>query len=161
MKLSVLAVTALVLVSGCDKLTEKLGQKAGEKAVETAAGGDVKVTTGDNGTVTVVDKKTGTVVQGGTGAVKLPAGWPSNVPIYPGATVRNAVTSTNGKNATIATKDPPAKVSDFYKKCGLALQTDLDMGGQHMLVFKNGKGTVNVMVSESGGETMASIAVVD
>lgn len=161
MKLLALAITGLVFLSGCDKLTEKLGQKAGEKAVETAAGGDVKVNTNGNGTVTVTDKKTGTSVQGGNGPVSLPAGWPSNVPIYPGATVRNAVVGQNGKNATIATKDPPAKVTEFYKKSGLALETEMDLGPQHMLVFKNGKGTVNIMVSQAGSETMASLTIAD
>jgi len=52
-------------------------------------------------------------------------------------------------------------VSEFYKKSGLALETEMDLGAQHMLVFKNGTGTVNIMVSQAGGDTMVSLTIAD
>lgn len=73
----------------------------------------MKIDTSSGGT-TVTDPKTGTTVTSGA-AVKLPAGWPANVPVYPGATIRNALASLSGKTATLVTKDPAAKVADFYK----------------------------------------------
>ena len=60
------------------------------------------------------------------------------------------------------TKDPAAKVADFYKtKSGLKLESDIDLGQQHVLVFKNGKGTVTVSLGQAGTDTMVTLAVVD
>lgn len=157
---SVILVAVFALgLAGCDKIAEKLGRKLGEKAVEGASGGEVSVDT-SNGGATVTDKKTGTVVQSGTNTT-LPAGWPAAVPLYPGAQVRNAVTAPNAKNATLVTKDPPAKVAEFYKKSGLKLEAEMNLGTQLMLNFKNGKGQITMMISQAGGETMASISIVD
>ncbi len=158
MKLAVLGISVLFLVSGCDKLAEKLGRKAAEKAVEGASGGDVKVDT-SGGDVSITDKKTGTTSTGGEN-VKLPAGWPSNVPIYPGARIGHAMTSGTTKSATLLTKDPPAKVVDFYKKCGLKLESDMNLGALQNLSFKNGNGTVNVIVQQSGADTQVTVTIV-
>ena len=162
MKNPVLAI-ALALLStnlGCEKLTEKIANKAAEKAVEGAAGGDVKVdTSGSN--VSVTDRKTGTVAHSGA-SVPLPAGWPASVPLYPGAIVRNAVVAAGGKSATLATKDPAAKVHDFYAKTTtMKLENDIDLGGQRMMAFKNGKGTTSVTIGAAGAETMINIAIAD
>lgn len=154
-----IALVSLSLLSGCDKLTEKLGQKAAEKAIEGASGGDVKVDT-SNGGVTVTDKKTGAVSQAGV-AAKLPDGWPSSVPIYPGSVVRTAMVASGGKTVTLSVKDPPAKVVEFYKKSSLELESEMDLGGQHMMNFKNGSGNAIVMVGEAGSETMVSLTLTD
>ncbi len=155
-----LALCLLLLVTGCDRIQEAIANKAAEKAVESASGGPVKIDTSSGGT-TVTDPKTGATVTSGA-AIKLPAGWPASVPVYPGATVRNALTSPSGKTATLVTKDAPAKVADFYKtKSGLKLESDLDLGQQHILVFKNGKGTVTVSLGQAGTDTMVTLAVVD
>ena len=157
MKLAAFAVSVhlLVLVSGCDKLAEKLGNKA----VEGATGGDTKVDTA-NGSVTVTDKKSGIASTGGDN-VKLPAGWPASVPIYPGAKIGNATVSGPNKTATFVTKDPPAKVADFYKKSGLTLENDVDLGPMRTISFKNGKGSVNVILQKVGADTQGTLAVVE
>ncbi len=155
-----LGLCLVLLVTGCDRIQEAIANKAAEKAVEGASGGPVKIDTSSGGT-TVTDPKTGTTVTSGA-AVKLPAGWPANVPVYPGATIRNALASPSGKTATLVTKDPAAKVADFYKtKSGLKLESDIDLGQQHVLVFKNGKGTVTVSLGQAGTDTMVTLAVVD
>ncbi len=158
MKLAALGISLLVLVSGCDKIAEKLGQKVGEKAVEGASGGDVKVDT-SSGSVSVTDKKTGTTSTGGDN-VKLPAGWPSNVPLYPGARIGHAMVSGSTKSVTLVTKDPPAKVAEFYKKSGLKLESDMNLGAIQTMSFKNGSGTVNVILQQAGADTQISISIV-
>lgn len=147
-----LSLLALLLVTtGCEKLQEKLAQKAAEKAVESASGG----------VVTVTDPQSGTTAQGGA-VVKLPANWPASVPIYPGSTVRNALVTTGSKKVTLVTKDPPAKVAEFYKTTsGLKLDAEIDLGAQHIINFKNGKGTVAVVIGQVPPDTSITLAVVD
>jgi len=159
MKVATFGLVALFAISGCDKIAEKIGQKAGEKAVEGATGGDVKVDT-SNGGVTVTDKKTGTSTTSGD-SVKLPSGWPSNVPAYPGARIASATVSGKNKTATMTTKDSPAQVADFYKKSGLRLESDVDLGAMRTMSFKNGNGTISIIMQSQGGETAITIAVVD
>ena len=131
-----LCLSLLALTTGCDRLQEKLAEKAAEKAVESASGG----------VVTVTDPRSGTTAQGGA-SVKLPASWPASVPIYPGSTVRNALVSQGGKTATLVTKDPAAKIVEF--------------GPQHIINFKNGKGTVAVVIAQAPPDTSITLAVVD
>ncbi len=146
-----LCLSLLALTTGCDRLQEKLAEKAAEKAVESASGG----------VVTVTDPRSGTTAQGGA-SVKLPASWPASVPIYPGSTVRNALVSQGGKTATLVTKDPAAKIVEFYKtKSGLKLDSEIDLGPQHIINFKNGKGTVAVVIAQAPPDTSITLAVVD
>ena len=146
-----LSLSLLVVTSGCEKLQEKLAEKAAEKAVESASGG----------VVTVTDPKSGTTSQGGA-SVKLPANWPASVPIYPGSTVRNALVSPGAKKAVLVTKDPASKVVEFYKtKSGLTLDSEIDLGAQHIINFKNGKGTVSVVIGQAPPDTSITLAVVD
>lgn len=160
MKRVACTVSLVLLVTGCDKIQEKLANKVAEKAVESAGGGPVKIDT-SGGETTLTDPKTGTTVTSGA-AVKLPPGWPASVPVYPGATIRNALSTPGAKTATLATKDAPAKVTEFYKtKSGLKLESDIDLGQQHVCVFKNGKGNVTVSVGQAGADTMITLAVVD
>lgn len=159
MKLAALGLSMLVLVTGCDKIAEKIGQKAGEKAVEGASGGEVKVDT-SGGQVTVTDKKTGTTSVGGDN-VALPAGWPANVPVYPGARIGHALVSGKNMNATLVTKDPPAKVAEFYKKSGLTLENEVNLGALQTMNFKNGKGTVSIVMQQAGSDTQVTIAIVE
>ena len=50
-----------------------------------------------------------------SGGTKLPDGWPSNVPAYPGAKITGALATPQGKTAVMTTKDTPTQVHDFYK----------------------------------------------
>ena len=152
---------ALGGMTGCDKLQEKLAQRAADKVVENASGGEVNVDSTKGGAVTVTDKKTGTVVQGGS-AVKLPDGWPAAVPIYPGSTVRSAVSSAGGKNVTLATPDSAAKVTAFYKsRPNLPVESEMNLGTQQIIALKHGSKTVAITIGQAGTDTMVGITVSD
>lgn len=155
----VLATSALLV--GCDKIQEKLAQKAAEKAVESASGGSVAINNGTSGGVTVTDPSTGaTAVSGAT--VKLPAGWPANVPIYPGAAIRNALTSPSGKTVTLATNGRACEGRRL-------LQDEVGAQGRERLGSRpaahphvqerQGHGTVTV--GQAGADTMVTIAAID
>lgn len=156
MRKLLLALIVLSSVAGCDKIAEKLGHKVAEKAIEGASGGDVKVDSSKGG-VTITGKD-GTVVTGGTNS-KVPDGWPATVPIYPGAAVASAMTTPTAKSVTLSTKDPKTKVVDFYKKSGLGLESEMDLGPQHILNFKHGTGSVAVILGGVEGQTSITVTI--
>jgi hypothetical protein len=159
MKRVALALLALSLVTGCGKIREKLAEKAAEKAVETASGGDVKIS-GGGSSVTVKDKNGGGTATLGTGA-KLPDGWPSDVPVYPDATITAAMAAPTGKTVVLETKDPAAKVADFYKSKLSSFQkmSDVDMGGTRQLGFRDGKRNIAVLVAPGGSDGKSTISL--
>jgi hypothetical protein len=115
----------------------------------------------ENDTTTVSDPDSGTTVVSGS-AVPLPDGWPKTVPVYPGATVQNALTSPGTKTLMLGTKDAPARIVDFYKALpGLKVQSDIDLGAQRVVVLENGASTVTVSLGAMGPETMVTLSVVD
>ncbi len=149
---------ALLLLSGCNKVKEKLAQKAAEKASEATTGAEATVT-GDG--VTVRDSKTGATFA--TGNAKLPEGWPSNVPTYPGAKIQSSMGSPSGKTVILVTQDAPQKVVDFYKTklSQMKKQTELDLGGSFTIVWAEGKRGVSIVVSHHDDETMVQVSVSD
>jgi len=150
---------SLLLASGCSKIREKLF----EKAVETQTGGEVDLSSSSGG-VTVKDPKTGAAVQAGS-AAKLPDGWPSKVPPYPGGTIQAAMSSPNGKTVILVTNDTPAQVHAFYKDKlgGMKLQADVDLGSGKVLTYKDGATTVSCTIAAnsggSGGATSVTLSV--
>lgn len=143
-----LSAASLVTLTGCGKIQEKLAEKAVEKATETATGGDVKVSSGG---VTFKDNKTGSVMHAGTGA-QIPDGWPSSVPVYPGATIQASVTAEKGKTVMLQSKDAIPKIAEFYKSklSGMKKVGELDFGGNSKTIsFQDDKHTVNLMVTGS------------
>src|SRR5689334_5423927 len=78
---------AISPLAGCRRIQEKLAQKAAEKALEGTTGGKVDVD-GQNITIKNADGK-GTVAVG-PGAT-VPADFPKDIPIYPGAKIMMAV----------------------------------------------------------------------
>lgn len=151
----VFAMGSLLVASGCSKIREKLF----EKAVETSTGGEVDLSSSSGG-VTVKDPKTGAAVQTGS-AAKLPDGWPSKVPTYPGATIQAAMASPNGKTVVLVTNDSPAQVHAFYKDKlgGMKLQADIDMGAGKVLTYKDGATTVSCTIGANSGSTAGSTSV--
>jgi hypothetical protein len=116
----------------------------------------------DPGGMTFTDPSTGTTVTTGD-SVKLPDGWPTSVPIYPGAAVRSAMTTPGAQTVMFATRDPLPKVIDFYKtKAGMTVENDIDLGPQHIIVLKNPTVSVTLSLGQAGGdETTVSLAVTD
>lgn len=153
------AALALVSTTGCRKAKEKLAQKAAEKAL-SAGGVDVDLGSSGGGTTTIRDPKGGGVVQIGTGA-KLPDGWPSDVPSYPGATVRTAVKTPEGMQTVMTTKDDPSKVMGFYKgKLPGKVQGEMDMGEVKTIAMKDTSRDITATVSSgSDGETTIMLVV--
>jgi len=115
----------------------------------------------EQGGMTFTDPSTGTTVTSGD-SVKLPDGWPTSVPIYPGAAVRSAMTTPGTQTVMFATRDPVAKVVDFYKtKAGMTVDADMDLGPQHIIVLKNPTVSVTLSLGQAGDETTVSMAVTD
>lgn len=79
------------------KVNEKIGQTVAEKALEAASGGKANVDL-SNGGVTVTDPKTGETASFGAD-VKLPSGFPTDVPMYDGAKI--TVVSNSASNGAV------------------------------------------------------------
>lgn len=142
---------------GCDTLKEKIVEKVVEKTLERDGVDKVDLAKGE---IRIKGKDGESVVLGGEN-VKLPEGWPSTVPVYPGAKVV-AVMATNkpgqgkGHMVTFESADPPATVLGYYKKqlTAMKVEQELDMGEMKMASFNDGKG-LSVMVSALGGSNAA------
>jgi hypothetical protein len=148
-----IALVALVVLSfssfGCGKLREKLAGKA----VEEGSSGTVTVSSG-GATITT---PTGTI-QAATGA-KLPDGWPSSIPQYPGSSVVSSMASPVGKTAVLNTTDSPQKVHDFYKgQISMKLATDVDANGSKVMAFRDGAKTLSITVTPTGAQTQITVS---
>ena len=95
---------------------------------------------GQNGSAPTVAAKT------------LPAGLPSDLPVYAGTVVASAKATSGGKTTfsfTIETADDPKTVAEWYR-------THLDKAG--WTVTSNGAGGPVAMMSASKGSSQASVA---
>lgn len=157
-----LIATALTLAfgaGGCRKIEEKMT----ERAVEKATGGEVDI---DSKTGQVKMKQKGpdgkeTEVQLG-GATQIPADFPKNVPIYPGAKVIAAVSISQGEGGhmvTLTTPDSVAQVSDYYKKnlTGFKVDGELAAGDTTILTMSGGTTTVSVSATRNKTENETAI----
>jgi hypothetical protein len=70
---------------------------------------------------------------------KLPSGWPSQVPTYPGGRVLTAANVKAVGTLVQGTSDPPAKVVDFYKAqlSALHLVKNVDKGATQSLSWSD------------------------
>ena len=120
--------------------------------------------TGKNATVTTSDGK---VAYSAGGGVSLPAGFPADVPIYPGASVTAAVSAGTaggqGRAVTFETGDSPRKVADFYKgkMSGWETAAEMTSGAATTLVLRapDKKRTVTVVATPAGGRTYVTLTV--
>ena len=165
MKRLALFLSALVLVTGCSKIREKLEEKAAEKvaekAIESSSDGDKSVDlSSSSGGITVKDKKTGAVVRAGEGA-KLPDDWPSSrVPIYPGSKVRLAASSPEGKSVQLMSTDKPEAIMAWYKSKMPKPTSNLDMGKMKSLQLNDKDAAIAVMIvgGDSDEGTLISLS---
>lgn len=130
---------------GCGRLREKLAHKA----VEEGSSGNVTVTT-----------PTGTVQTTSGGGAKLPDGWPSSVPLYPGASVTASMGTPVAKSVVFSTTDSAQKVHDYYKAevKGMKLATDIDANGSKVMAFRDGGKTVSVTIAQGTQVTISAAA---
>ncbi len=117
--LLLVAAFAVTSTTGCKRIAEKIIM---DKISEASDGG---VTFNNDGTVTVKGNDTGssgstgstTTSSFGSGA-KLPDGWPSDIPAYPGGKVKSASTSGSDRSQTMSaqqeTGDAPDAILKFY-----------------------------------------------
>lgn len=85
-----------------------------ESSIEDGTGGSADVNIDEN-KWTFTDDNGETSMEYGEG-VELPSDFPSDVPVYSGATVTGKTTSTDGSTVSFSTDDSVSKVSSFYKK---------------------------------------------
>lgn len=157
-------VACLVGTTGCGKIREKIAQKAVEKAIETGSGGSVNI---DDDKVTFGADKDRALTVGR--AAKLPDGWPSDVPSYPGATIVAAVSDgTKARTAIFETTDSVDQASAFYEQnlSAFKKEGEVDLGGHKQMSFKDAakKRTVMVAVgksSKAASKTTVSLIVAD
>ena len=144
-----LAVLALS-VSGC----QLMAQKATEKAIQGATGGAVNVD-GDNVTIKGKDGAEATV----SGDTKIPADFPSEVPLRDDGTVNAVVTSQAPGGGTsyminIRFKVPQNEVLDWYKteleKGGWTITSTVSTGDGGMIGAEKGDLSLNAV---TGGES--------
>lgn len=114
----VVVIILLALIAGgfvIRKIMSAVGGVVAEKALEGATGGKVDI---NGGKVTIKGENGGTVTYGDT---SLPADWPSDAPVYPGAKITFSGSSSanaDGKTAAtvaLTTSDSSDKVSSYYK----------------------------------------------
>lgn len=149
----VAVVASLLGGTGCskiqEKITEKVAEKAAEKAVEAQTGGKVDIDS-NNGSMKIKDEKTGAVVEWGTQA-KLPDGWPSDVPIYPGAAIRGSLSVKDGMSVNLETTDSVDKVSSFYeaKFSGFKKELAMASGETKVTSYSKEKRQVTLTIGET------------
>lgn len=173
-KLVVILIVVIVLLAvlgfAAQKLMQKasvmVGQKVGEKVaegiIEKATGGKANIDV-DSGNVTV--KTNDGSFSTGT---SIPADWPKDAPVYPGATVSysgssNPQTGETGFGAVLATKDNAQKVKDYYAKelasQGWTVETTYNANESSVLSATKDTRTFVVTTSQSDEMTTITLAV--
>jgi len=139
----------LIAGTGCASIM----QRGAKEAVERGTG--VKVD--EDGNKVRVKTNEGTV-EAESSKEKVPSGFPSQFPIYEGATVKNSskVTSPQGTVFTVTweVSDAADQVADFYKDKlpanGYTITNTVESGGQVSMVLEN-NGAVSI--KSEGGKT--------
>jgi hypothetical protein len=161
--LAALVAAAAVPAVGCKRLAERAAEKAEEKAIEKSTGGQVSIND-KKGTLTIVTDA-GEMMFGAT--AKIPADFPSAIPIYPGANPVVSAKQADPKGKTtwtlnLETPDPTDKITAFYKdKLGaFKLESTADnVGASSMRIYSSAQYQVVMMIGASGAKTSISLTV--
>lgn len=145
---------AALLLTACGS-QEKSATIAGTTYKTDESAGTSSITTA-NGSIK-------TIRGGAATAVVLPA----YAPVYPGATVDGVIETESGghktKMATLATSEPVAKVTDFYKtalaKDGWKLPQSMLMPEGAMLTGEKDGKQVSIVISKQDGKTGVVVTV--
>lgn len=151
-------VIVLALVAGA--ANRFFGKSAAEKAIEAATGGNANVDTNGNDVTVKTDEGTWSTSD------KLPADFPTDVPLYPGATVQGSVASAQqqggGHYAGLETTDSIDKVMSWYKAevvaKGWTVSTNLEVDGG--LMIGGSKDTRDLVVTISKQDNKVAIGLV-
>jgi hypothetical protein len=148
-----LLLLAAVLPSGCKRSTTIVGPK-GEKVTMTKDGGEVSFK-GQNGEEVHF--------AGGKKDVALPADFPSDVAIYPKATVALSSTADQGMTVMLHTADSAEKAKTFYdeklKKDGWKIENTLNTPAGAMMVGSKDGRTLTVLVASDSDKTSIHLTV--
>ncbi|MBN2081636.1 hypothetical protein JW859_05435 [bacterium] len=154
-----IAAAGLLVLAGCNRLGEKAGERIAERAMERATGEKVDIDVNQDGGATITHTEDGSVTTLGADA-KLPAGWPAEVPVYPGAELI-AATEVNeegnqGFHLGLKTADSGEDVLAFYRDkmaaAGYQEQQSMVKDGMGSIHFINDKWLLNVGVGREKGE---------
>lgn len=135
-----------LLLAGC-------GGGTPAKDVQINPNGTVKVTTSE-----------GTAQTGGS----VPADWPSDAPVYPGATVAfsastNPATGTAGFGLMLTTDASADDVAAFYKKeltvQGWTIDADMNAGVTTVISAKKDARAIGISITGSEGMTSITIGI--
>ena len=127
-----------------------------------------KVTVDQSGKNVTVASSGGTATYSGGAGAALPADFPKDIPVYPGATVTASYAGANaagaGRAVTFETGDSPEKVVDFYKSklAGWASAGEVRSAGSTTVVLRapTGARTVSVMAAPNGaGKTSVTLTI--
>jgi hypothetical protein len=158
-----LALVALFAATsgGCAKLREKLGKKGPAESASPSAPATGAESAGGAAPVSSTDTS-----RGASAGSKLPDGWPTSVPTYPGSIVQSATTSVSGQSVTLRTRDSATRVREYYmdRLGGMKLQTDLTLPGPQgaamVMTFKDTASLVTVSIAPlPSRETSLTLAI--
>jgi len=134
------------------------------RKTETVSAGGSTVDIDRSGKVVTLRTAEGTATAGGAPAA-LPAGFPKDVPMYPGARIVASLESdgTAGHAATIETSDWPDDVAKFYRGKLARWKTAMDMNTEdsHTLILRSpdGKRTLTLAAKRGALNTVVTLTV--
>ncbi len=161
----ILAAVMLLLIGGCvvRSVGGYMGRKLLEKELQQQVGKHADVKMGEDGAMQFATSE-GTVSTGNA----VPADWPTDVPVYPGAAVQYSasVNPSGGKkgNALILMSlDDVQKVSDYYKDAlgsqGWASVQVMNAGGTMIMSMTKDDRTLSLTIAGSGGKTNITFGI--
>lgn len=157
-------IVALAFFASCNK---PAGSPDNKEAGNLAAPSEIiSVEVGhtqDSATFTNKESEGQTTIEAGRSS-KLPEGWPSSIPQYPGSAVTNsmATDTSAGKaiNLVMETADAPAKVSDFYadklKRAGYKKSAEISKDDGVTLIYDSPEHTLTMTVFTENNKTIIS-----
>lgn len=144
----------LVLAGGCGKE---------EKTVSTPQG-EFRVTTkGDTATMEVTGKGVKATVTSGEGGIALPAGFPKDMPVIKGGTVRLAMEAGPNFSVHLIAPAPVAEAGKFYedalKAQGWKIEAVMNLGESMMVAGSKGERKCQVTIAPEGNGSLLQLVV--
>lgn len=164
MNRTVLSATLIICLAGVALSAtgcQLIAQKATEGALEGATGGAVKVD-GDSVTIKGKDGSEATV----SGDTKIPADFPSEVPMRDDGSVKAVVTNKTSSGGTgyvvnIQYKIPQSELLDWYKteleKGGWTITSTVATGDGGMVAAEKGDLQINVVTGSDNSDGYTSV----
>lgn len=155
-----LAAVSVLLLSACGKSAT---ETAVENALEREVGGDADVDMNTDGTMQVQTDQ-GTMQFGKN---EVPADWPKDIAVYPGATVMSSMSMSpesgeKGKMLMLSSTDAIEKVRAYYAaqlaKDGWTVDATATMGEMVVLGGSKGGDQVSLQIAGDQGKTMITVA---